>query len=889
MKKHYDVAIAGFWYGYNYGSLLNGYATYRIFKSFGKDVLMIQKPNSDESDPEISSGHNTMFVRRNYEADSISESLPYSRLSELNDICDCFCAGSDQIWNFFISFEENMYLPFVKDDKKIISFATSFGHKNDDVPQEAKLRISQYLKRFSAISVREQFDLDILKADYGLKGELVLEPVFCVEKEIFDELAEKSDFNEDKPYIFSYILDPTPQKREAILFYEKITGLKVVNILDGVPHSFLQNKDILDMPNILENASAEDFLCAVKNSAFVITDSFHGTAFSIIFQKPFLSIGNYGRGFERFTDLLGRLNLMDRLVFDPENIPHDESFLLPVDYTETNKIIAEEAKKTVDWIRYAVNIPKDVLDNITPFKNITTELDKNLCMGCGACVSTCPTDALCLKPDELGFYRSICDEKKCVECGKCIEVCPALKLPGNGNTSQPSLHEFVAADEKVLFSSSSGGFFTVLATEVFKKGGVVFGAAWKDDLTVEHIMISSPEELYKLQKSKYLQSYTGDIFRQVKKELERNVLVLFTGCPCQVAGLKKFLNKEYDNLIAVDLLCGNAPSTMFFQKYLDDDFDERPKSYEFRSKDMGWNWDRITAVMPNETRISRNGGKDDSYQRAYHPHIMCPPHCEKCRYQILPRFGDITMGDFWWIDGKDKDLDTHKGVSAVLCNNNKGQMFFDNIPEEAFAVKKQVPLNWLGGNGNALVTNDVRNWISPYRNAFFDAIKTMPFKEAFRYAVKPNRGEYPPPLFIASQRGNVFQFDPNIWSEDNIQGYILLTTKIEYPAAGLYASVPLKRPLEKHKKYAFKIRFKASTEANLLNFHIKSAGETYFQVIYSHHTTPDDDKHWVEINSDFIADSDFYDEFMIGASQICGKKRWLVIDVLSITEKNITD
>lgn len=880
MKSHYDVAIAGFWYGANYGSLLNGYAMYKTIKSFGKSVLMIQKPNASDTDVELIQGHNVDFIKKYYDPEDISPSLPYERLGELNNICDCFCAGSDQIWNYTLSFAENMYLPFVHDEKKIISFATSFGHKIDKTPDNVKPRIRKYLSRYNAISVREHFDVNILKENYGLEGELVFEPVFCIDKSIYDNLAENSNFNETEPYLLTYILDATPQKREAICFYAKKTGLKVINILDGVKSRREVNEKILDLPNILDNVSVGNFLKAFKGASYVITDSFHGTAFSIIFEKNFISIGNNNRGLERFIDLLDRLKLSHRLASDPQNIPLDEKFLQPIDYTETNKIIAREAQKTVEWVRNAIETPKEKLKSISLKKNVTTELNKTFCTGCGACVSVCPVDALSLQPDDLGYYRSTVDSDKCVQCGKCTKICPAIKLPEKTNSSEPELYEFIVKDEKVLFNSSSGGAFPMLAAEAFKNGGVVFGAAWRDDFSVEHIMIDNPNDLHKLQKSKYLQSYLGDTFRKVKEKLEQNIFVLFSGCPCQVAGLNAFLGKNYDNLITVDLLCGNCPSTMFFKKYIKQAFPDGLEKYEFRHKSEGWNAD-CNAITTNGIVSIKRGGKQDNYQRIYHNHTMCPPHCEKCKYQAVPRFGDITIGDFWWLNDKDKTVDVSRGVSAVLCNNEKGKKFFEKIPDEKLSVRKQVLLEWLRGNGHAI--NGAHNWCSPNRNDFYKAIETMPFKEAIEYAMKPNHGVKPPRgMFNFSAKETHFNFNPSLWNESYINGAVVLSTREAHPKPGNYAVMPLNCTIKAGETYILKMRFKISTDSKVYNFHLKSAGESFYQIIYSHKVTPDDSTRWVEISHKFQADSDIYDEFMIGAAQLSGENRWVALDYVMI-------
>ncbi|GHU94247.1 hypothetical protein FACS1894208_04990 [Clostridia bacterium] len=365
MKNHYDVGLVGFWYGSNYGSLLNGYAMNRVLSELGKSVLMIQKPNSNNEDEELKDGHNVDFAKKYYDSEDISPSLPYERLGELNALCDVFCAGSDQIWNYNLSFHENLFLPWVNDDKKIISFATSFGHKRDKTPFEAMPNVRKYLQRYSAISVREQFDVDILRDNYGIRGELVFEPVFCLDKKHYYELAENSKFYENEPYLLTYILDPTPEKRAAIIYYSEKLGLKTINMLNGVESVFQRNKDLLDLPNVVDDVKSEDFIKAFMNAKHVITDSFHGSAFAIIFNKPFLAIGNYGRGYERFIDLLGRLKLSDRLADPKKGIPHDEKYLVPIDYSETNKIIEAEAKRTFEWLKNVLDAPKNTLKKVT--------------------------------------------------------------------------------------------------------------------------------------------------------------------------------------------------------------------------------------------------------------------------------------------------------------------------------------------------------------------------------------------------------------------------------------------------------------------------------------------------------------------------------------------
>ena len=376
-------------------------------------------------------------------------------------------------------------------------------------------------------------------------------------------------------------------------------------------------------------------------------------------------------------------------------------------------------------------------------KTVAVTVPAKMCAGCSACVGICPKGAVSLVPDEWGYYRRAVNEALCVDCGLCTKVCPALQLPETGNSLKPECYEFIASDDEILRKSSSGGIFTTLAAQILAQGGVVVGAAWRDDFAVEHIVVESEEELWKLQKSKYLQSYMGNSLCRVKALLDGGRLVMFTGTPCQVAGLRTFLGKEYDNLFTVDILCGNAPSAMFFKKYITEDFGDRLKSYEFRHKSDKKRWDSIhVQITLNDGKtFTRSGPKDDDYQRVYHNHVMCAPHCEQCRYQAFPRMGDLSIGDFWGIKRHDPELDTFKGVSLVLCNSEKGKKLFDEIPDDAWRVKKQVPLEWMGGNGHSLKGG--KNWCGPQRDQFYEAVVKMPFKQAVVYALGPREKAKP--------------------------------------------------------------------------------------------------------------------------------------------------
>lgn len=380
-NRKYDVCVVGFWYGANYGSLLNGYAIYRILKSFNKSVIMLNKPDCIVDDRELATWtHNTKFVNSVYPKEAFSPRMSIEDITLINEHVETFLAGSDQIWNYSVSFDGFMYLPFVHNNKRRISFCTSFGDTNDNVNNEEYQYVYNELHRYDAISVREEFGKENLKNKYQLDSEVLLEPVFNVEKTVYEDLISKSTFNESEPYILAYILDPTDEKLNAILKIKEYLNCKIITIPDGyysiIKNSWENYENKNKFPNIQINMDAKDFLKAFSDAEFVITDSFHGTCFSIIFERKFISISNGVRGRERFNDILGRFNLLERLIYDISNFSWNQKYLNEINYKSINNIIEEGRKQSIEWIKKSLELPINDKKTITP--NIKTTSSRNL-------------------------------------------------------------------------------------------------------------------------------------------------------------------------------------------------------------------------------------------------------------------------------------------------------------------------------------------------------------------------------------------------------------------------------------------------------------------------------------------------------------------------------
>ncbi len=351
--EHYDVGILGVWFGCNYGSIATYYALEETIKSYGYRVLMVHQPRLKPDDGRMKGRHSIRFAEEHYD---ISKSYHVSEIAELNQMCDTFVLGSDQIWNYGVTkiFGHSYFLDFAGDDKKKIAYATSFGSGKFFAPKEYTKEAIRCMRRMDAISVREVEGVKICKNTFGVNATHVLDPVLMCEPNILGDLTKNSDKEEKEPFIATYILDPTPEKREALLHASKVQGKKMVHMLDGWYNKFAENKKRLNLENTVENLQVEDWLYYFKNSDFVITDSFHGTCMAILFHKPFIAIGNPGRGTSRFESLLGTLGLNDRYVLDVKEILHKKELMQPVDYAKVDAILEEQRAFSRKWLKDAL-------------------------------------------------------------------------------------------------------------------------------------------------------------------------------------------------------------------------------------------------------------------------------------------------------------------------------------------------------------------------------------------------------------------------------------------------------------------------------------------------------------------------------------------------------
>lgn len=298
------------------------------------------------------------------------------------------------------------------------------------------------------------------------------------------------------------------------------------------------------------------------------------------------------------------------------------------------------------------------------------------CCGCNACVQACPKHCIRMQEDSEGFLYPFVDRESCIDCGLCERVCPVI----NQNKPKKPVVTLAAvnSDKSVRLASSSGGIFTLLAERTIDNGGVVFGAAFDENWDVKHICIDSKSELPKLRGSKYVQSIIGNCYKEAKTHLSAGKEVLFSGTPCQIAGLKKFLHKEYKNLKTVDVVCHGAPSPLVWRKYLDEVSSmyniAQIKDIQFRDKTEGWkNFSLLIKYKDKEgvEKTFRETLNENIFMRCFLSNLCLRPSCYACPARDGKSGSDITLADLWGAENICPESDDDKGVSLILLRNKE--------------------------------------------------------------------------------------------------------------------------------------------------------------------------------------------------------------------------
>lgn len=321
-------------------------------------------------------------------------------------------------------------------------------------------------------------------------------------------------------------------------------------------------------------------------------------------------------------------------------------------------------------------------------KSIGKKNEKN-CYGCMACKQICPKNAISIIMNDRGFYIPYIEKSKCIECGLCKNVCPYIKKSQKNRVKK--VYAAKTNNKEYIIKSTSGGIFSTIAANFIKQNGYVAGVIIDKNLKVKYSITNDLKKLDDILKSKYVQAEINNTYIEIKELLLKDKKVLFSGTGCQIAGLKLFLKKDFENLYTIEVVCHGVPSPGLFKKYIEW-LEQKEKinllNYIFRTKDKN------TSGIHSKIKIQLSNNKikylyayEDPYYSSFLDGKISRATCYNCKFKGEDRISDMTLGDFWGIEKKLKNFPSQKGVSGILINTEKGNTLFESIKNNLFIVE----------------------------------------------------------------------------------------------------------------------------------------------------------------------------------------------------------
>lgn len=373
--------------------------------------------------------------------------------------------------------------------------------------------------------------------------------------------------------------------------------------------------------------------------------------------------------------------------------------------------------------------------------NNITIISASKCCGCRACADVCTSHAILFTLNGEGFYHPSVNENLCIQCGRCVTVCPV----SNATFSiRPELcfASFANMNSDKL-AGSSGGVFGVLAREAIKQGYMVFGAAFDNKLKLKHKMVSNIDDLRLIQKSKYIQSNTEGVYKEIWLRLRQGEKVVFCGTPCQCAALRNYIGEKRDNLLLVDFVCHGVPSQDLFDKTIS--WYEKKNKCKVREFQFRYKGERVK--HPQSYRIvaeSKSGKVIETiglhyqfpYYFAFQIYISLRMSCYECSFARPERCSDITLGDFWGIEKRDLNLKANDGVSLIVSNTVKGQKWVELLNAKGLMSSYAVPYNFAIENNGCLSKPTM---MPKTRTQFYSDLQQLDFNEVMKKHMKSKK------------------------------------------------------------------------------------------------------------------------------------------------------
>ena len=733
------AGLLTFYHLHHYGAILQAAATQRALETLGWECETIDYfVNQDTrifrpaASPSLaaSDAYNALHypaVRRRWQrfedfsrsflrlTDRRYESREELRRAELP--YDLLVSGSDQIWNPTI-FPDRRFDPVffgAFSPLRKIAYAPSFGVAR--LPEGMEEELKGYLEGFSHLSVREVSGREIVREASGREAAVVLDPTLLLTAAEWSALAADPALRE-KEYILCYGISRSGALEPYIRRLAEETELPVVQLCGT-------RRKLHPKARMISDAGPAEFLGLFQRAAYVCTNSFHGTVFSVLFQRPFFTAVAPAELQEpersRTFSLLSRLGLTERVVGKGDAAGLRDR----PDWAAAEVRLAAARAGAMAYLKAALaDEPYQGTEAALPREDGPLLADRTHCTGCSACAAACPKDAIALVRDREGFAFPQVDLEKCVRCGICTRTCPMLQE----REPRPLPAAFAAWNREadIRRDSSSGGAFSALADYVLEGGGVVFGAALDGKQHLRHTACFRKEDLWRLRGAKYVQSDLEGVFREVRKCLETRQ-VLFSGTPCQVDGLYRYLGRRPENLTTCDLVCHGVPSPGVWEdmaRYIEKKRGRELQTVRFRNKVEGWKNSHFTAVYDDGT-VDTHPLYETEYGRAFGRALFLRPCCHRCPYACMNRPGDFTLGDLWGLRPDELPEQQRLGVSLLLVNTPHGSHIFGQLPLNCrpFPVERAIA-------GNPRLASPT---VQPAdRAAFFAAYALEPFDQVAR-------------------------------------------------------------------------------------------------------------------------------------------------------------
>ncbi len=663
-----DFNIVTFHNAKNYGAVLQAFALQEFVEELGYNVGIY-----DYKPPYINQfsglrGKINKFIYTCYNKDI---QLKDERFNEFSNSCfklnlemnsKVYLSGSDQVWNPTGNMNPIFFLNFVGDKSIRASYAASMG--KCQVPLDKIDLFRSYIQRFDCISVREDDVKKCIEDFVDKKINVNIDPTLLMKSDFWRKhMRSVSDVPNN--YILAYILHLPKNVNRLLKWLQKEMHSKIVLIDAQGTMSFLVHNNIS-----LRNVGPREFLWLIDHANAVVTSSFHGTAFSLIFHKEFYSIVNPSAP-SRISNILNLAGI-EPISEDSTSFKRSKD----IDWDKIDDLLSNkrfESEKYLESVyQYSTTIFRNRIQG-------NVNLYSDSCTGCSACEAICPVDAISLKLNEDGFYYPNVNLNLCINCSKCINTCPINKKIGT-----PKLKSYYGwnNDINVLFNSSSGGIFRALANNIIENDGIVFGAVYSDGFKSVVFSDTDSVSIDSIQKSKYTVSNPSGVFNRIKENLDSGRTVLFCGTPCQNAGLTQYLGKDYDNLLRCDFVCGGMSSISFYREhlsFLEKKYNSNIVKVDFRPKNKGWGKQRILIEFENGKVYFVRSHKDLYFKCFANEHVSVRSTCLDCEFYAF-HVSDITLADFWGY--KSAHIKANKkGLSLAIANSEKGIQAIERLKD----------------------------------------------------------------------------------------------------------------------------------------------------------------------------------------------------------------